>query len=136
MEITIYTDGASRGNPGKSSYGFVIFDKSGKEIFSEGKYLGIQTNNFAEYSAILASLQYVKGNLGVSENIIINFLMDSKLAVEQLSGNFKVKNLRIKQFFSEITNITKDFKHVTYKHIPRVQNFHADSLANKALDSL
>ena len=136
MELTVYTDGASRGNPGLASYGFVVKDDKGKILFEEGKTLGVATNNFAEYSAILASLEYVKLIFKNSEQVSINFLMDSKLAVEQLSGRFKVKNPAIKGFCTKITGISSIFKKVSYTHIPRHLNYEADRLANIALDSL
>lgn len=136
MRLTIYTDGASRGNPGNASYGFVLKDEKGKLIFEEGKYLGVATNNFAEYSAILAVFLYVKANFKDNGQLVLDFFMDSKLAVEQLSGRFKVKNPVIRGFHAKIYDISKYFKSVSYKHIPRELNKEADRMANLALDSL
>lgn len=136
MEITIYTDGASRGNPGHSAYGFVIKNDKNVILFEEGKYIGIATNNFAEYSAILCAIEYVKHKFKNPADLSINFLMDSKLAVEQLSGRFKIKNIILKGFFTQIIGISRNFKKVSYTHIPRHLNWQADRLANMALDSL
>lgn len=133
MNLIIYTDGASRGNPGRASYGFILSDESGKILHKEGKYLGIKTNNFAEYSAVLAALNYVKKNFNpLSE---VDFYMDSKLVVEQLSGRFKIKSPTLKILISEIKKIEEIFGKVTYSHIPRAKNAIADSIANLALDS-
>lgn len=134
MKLIIYTDGASRGNPGLSSYGFSIRDDKGKILHEEGKYIGVATNNFAEYSAVLSSLKYVKKHLPKASGIA--FYMDSKLVVEQLSGRFKIKSPNLKPLISEIKLLESKLGSVAYKHIPRSLNFDADSLANKALDSL
>lgn len=133
MKLIIYTDGASRGNPGHSSYGFTISNGKRELLYKEGKYLGFNTNNFAEYSAVLAALGYVKKNFrALSE---IDFYMDSKLVVEQLSGRFKIKSPTLKVLISEIRKIEQTLKTITYTHVPRAKNTVADSLANRALDS-
>lgn len=132
MKLTIYTDGASRGNPGHSSYGFSIQNNSGKTIYEEGKYIGIATNNFAEYSAVLAALKHVENNF--DKSLEINFLMDSKLVAEQLSGRYKIKSPNLIPLINKIRELEKNAGATSYKHIPRALNFKADSLANKALD--
>ena len=132
MKVFIYTDGASRGNPGHASFGFVIFDESGKMIYEEGKYLGYQTNNVAEYQAVLNALEYVKNNLDKVENI--NFFADSRLVVEQLSGRFKIKNQNLKILVDQIKNLETKLGKVAYTHIYREENKQADRLANIALD--
>lgn len=133
MKLIIFTDGASRGNPGHSSYGFTISSDVGKVLHKEGGYLGINTNNFAEYSAVLAALEYVKKNFKLLP--AIDFYMDSKLVVEQLSGRFKIKSLNLKGLISQIRDIEKSLADVSYTHVPREKNKIADSLANLALDS-
>lgn len=133
MKFIIYTDGASRGNPGHSSYGFTISDEKGKLIYEEGTYIGINTNNFAEYSGVLGALRYVKENLeSLSE---VNFYMDSKLVAQQLSGKWKIKSQSLKGLIDQIRNIEKSLGTVIYQHIPRSRNNIADGLANLALDS-
>lgn len=132
MKLIIYTDGASRGNPGNASYGFSIRDSKGKILYEEGKFIGITTNNFAEYSAVLGALEYVRKEMGDTEQI--NFLMDSRLAVEQLSGRFKIKSPNLKSLIYKIKQLESNLT-VTYKHIPRELNKDADYLANQALDN-
>ncbi len=132
MILSIYTDGASRGNPGKASYGFVIFNEDKKKIYEEGKYLGIKTNNFAEYTAVLKALEYVKQNFSLVTEI--KFLMDSKLVAEQLSGRYKIKSQNLIPVISKIKILIQSLKKISYKHIPRLENSLADAEANKALD--
>ena len=134
MILTIYTDGASRGNPGKASYGFVVFNDKKEKIHEEGKYLGIKTNNFAEYTAVIKALEYVEKSF--SRDLEIKFFMDSKLVVEQLSGRFKIKSLNLIPLIKSIKVLTAKFSFVDYEHIPRSMNSLADTQANKALDSL
>lgn len=132
MKLIIYTDGASRGNPGPASYGFVIVD--GKKVYEEGKYIGINTNNFAEYSAVLKSLEYLKSHFEKTVEIELNFLMDSKLVVEQLSGRFKIKSATLRVLFNQIKVHLLSFKGAKFTHIPREKNQQADRVANLALD--
>lgn len=132
MKLTIFTDGASRGNPGPASYGFLIRDASGKTIYNEGKYLGTQTNNFAEYSAVLSALEYVKKHFDKAE---VTFFMDSKLVVEQLSGRYKIKSLNLMGLINKIKILEQDLNVNGYNHVRRESNKIADVLANQALDS-
>ena len=133
MKITIFTDGASRGNPGKASYGFVIKDESEKVIYKEGDTLGITTNNVAEYTALLKALEYVKSNLQKVSSI--NVLADSKLIVEQMSGRFQIKSPHLKPIFTSIQFLVMELGGVSFKHIPREKNTEADRMANIALDT-
>jgi ribonuclease HI len=89
MILTIFTDGASRGNPGHASYGFSISDEKGKTVYEQGKYIGVATNNVAEYLAVLNALIHV--NEYIPEVSAVNFFADSRLVVEQLSGRFQIK---------------------------------------------
>lgn len=132
MKFIIYTDGASRNNPGLASYGYAIFNEKGENIFREGKYIGIATNNVAEYTAVLASLKKAI-ELGASE---VSYFADSKLVVEQLSGRYKIKSPHLKDIVLEIKQLESRVYKITYHHIPREQNTLADALANQALDSL
>lgn len=134
MKLTIYTDGASRGNPGPAAYGFVIFSEKGEKICSLGKYIGINTNNFAEYSAVVEALRYLSKQKGKS-NFSLKFFMDSRLVAEQLSGRFKIKSSTLKLLVEEVKALLLNFKSATFTHIPREKNYLADSMANKALDS-
>lgn len=130
--LSIYTDGASRGNPGRSSYGFVVFDENKKQIHKEGKYIGVNTNNFAEYTAVMEAYRYIEKNF--KKDALLNFYMDSRLVVEQLSGRFKVKAANLKPLIAQIKEFEGQYKQIFYKHIPRSENFLADHQANLALD--
>jgi ribonuclease HI len=134
MKLTIYTDGASRGNPGPASYGFAVYDQDLNIEHEQGKYLGTNTNNFAEYSAVLAALEYVVQNYEGNEYPEINFFMDSKLVVEQLSGRYKIKSPTLLLLINDIRKLEKFFPHILYTHVPREKNKVADRLANLALD--
>ena len=133
MKLIIYTDGASRGNPGPASFGFTISDESRKIIFQQGKYIGVTTNNVAEYTAVLEALMYVKKNFK-NKKIQIELFADSKLVAEQLSGNYKVKAIHLKPIIENIKFLSMELGGVIYSHIPRTKNILADKLANEALD--
>lgn len=130
--LTIFTDGASRGNPGHSSYGFVVLNDKNEILYEGKKYLGIETNNFAEYSAVLESLLYVSKNLRDTD---IRFFMDSLLVVMQLSGKYKIKSPNLLPLIEQIKKLEKLFSKITYSHVPREKNKMADKLANIALDN-
>ena len=134
--LIIYTDGGSRGNPGYAAFGFVVFNSDKELMFEHGKNIGIQTNNVAEYTAILEALRWVSSN--TQEPISnIQFFMDSKLAAEQLSGNWKIKNENIRGFHYEIKKMEQKIgANITYTHVPREQNKDADRMVNMALDGL
>lgn len=132
--LTIYCDGGSRGNPGESAYGFVVFENN-KKIYEDGKKLGIQTNNFAEYSAVINALRYLSRVKYSVQNI--SFFLDSKLVVEQLSGRWKVKNESLRDLYHTIKTLEISLaKRITYNHIPREKNSEADRVVNQALDNL
>ena len=97
--LKIFCDGGSRGNPGKSASAFVVEEK-GSIIYSEAKYLGIATNNFAEYSAVLLALRWIKENKDILEKEII-FVLDSELVARQINGVYKIKNKKLKEIFLE-----------------------------------
>lgn len=133
MKLIIYTDGASRGNPGPSSYGFTISDGSGNLLHEEGEYIGVTTNNVAEYTAVLEALKWVKKN--IKEKSRIEVYADSKLVAEQLSGNYKIKAKHLKPIIEQIKILSLEKGGVMFSHVPRYKNTVADNLANIALDS-
>ncbi len=133
MKVTIYTDGASRGNPGPASYGYVVLDEHNKLIHEAGQVLGLQTNNFAEYTAVREALSYVIKNLPLAKSISIK--ADSKLVIEQLAGRFRIKNEALKVIYLEIKKLCANFEQIHYQHVPREQNKQADRMANMALDN-
>ncbi len=136
MDLIVNTDGASRGNPGKASYGYVIKTKTGVILHEEGKYIGLDTNNVAEYTAVLRALEYIKEKYSKKAPHTIQIVADSLLIISQLAGKFKIKNPNLKKIFEKIKIIEMDLGIITYKHVPRAENFLADRMANKALDKL
>lgn len=135
MTITIHTDGGSRGNPGPAALGYVI-EIPKKQKIAEGEYLGETTNNVAEYTAILRSLQKVVEILGEQQTkkVQIKLYLDSELAQRQLTGVYKVKNAGLKPIAQQIWNIEKKFDTIEYNHVKRAFNKEADAQVNKALD--
>ena len=136
-QLSIFTDGGSRGNPGPAAYGFVI--RNGEKIIHEsGKEIGIETNNVAEYSGILESLQWIMTNRESLGDISgIDMFMDSQLACRQLNGLYKIKKAHLASFLIKIREIEgKIGVPITYIHIPREKNKEADRLVNKALDKI
>jgi len=129
-KLIIYSDGGSRGNPGPAACAVIIKDETGKIVGQHSRYLGPTTNNQAEYNGVLLGMEEAK-KLGVQE---ISFYLDSELVVNQLSRNFKVKDLAIQTIFVKIWNISVGFKKIVYRHIPREENKQADRLVNEELD--
>ena len=135
MKLIIYTDGASRGNPGPASYGFTIQDEKGNLLHQKGAYIGITTNNVAEYSAVLYALKYILEKFSANLPLSISCYADSQLVASQLSGQFKIKSQRLKPLILQIRNIEKVLGQVEYTHVRRHLNQQADQLANLALDN-
>jgi ribonuclease HI len=129
VKMVLYTDGASRGNPGQSAIGIVIADPSGKIIYELGETIGNATNNEAEYRALLRGLTCAQ-RFGAE----IEIRTDSELLARQLKGSYKVRAENLKPLFVEAQRALKQFKHVTIAIIPRALNRRADALANQALD--
>ncbi len=133
-KITIYTDGGARNNPGPSGVGVVIVDESGDVIKEVSKYIGVQTNNWAEYEAVVLGFETAKA-LGLKERNI-EFRLDSQLVQQQLTGSYKIKEPSLFEQFIKIHNFqVKDFTNVVFTHIPREENSEADRLANEAMDN-
>ncbi len=130
MKLITYTDGGSRGNPGPAATGIVIKDTEGKVLANYGEYLGNQTNNVAEYAAIISALKKAQ-ELGATE---IECIADSKLVVEQLSGKWKVKEPTLQKMWLEAWNLLHSFKKHKLSHILREGNTEADAEVNKILD--
>jgi ribonuclease HI len=130
-KLIIYTDGGSRGNPGKAAIGVVV----GEKEYSE--YIGIKTNNQAEYMALVFAFKKTRQLLGKekSKKTDLEVRMDSELIVRQLNGQYKILDTELQPFFLEVWNLRLDFKSVVFEHIPREQNKKADSLVNYALDN-
>jgi ribonuclease HI len=135
MKYTIYTDGGSRGNPGPAAIGVVI---KGDQIRTKeyGEYIGVGTNNEAEYKAIIFALKKVKLLVGgdAAKKAGVDFYVDSELIVKQLSHEYKVKDDGIQKLFLEVHNLRMDFGDVTFHHVFREKNKAADKLVNQVLD--
>lgn len=132
-KLTIYGDGGSRGNPGQAAYGFAIFSEDEKLIYSEGKRIGINTNNVAEYMAVVEALRYVIKNLSTVTHI--HFKLDSLLVASQMSGKYKVKHPSMKELFNTAQSLRSQLEaQIIFTQIPRSQNKVADELVNDALD--
>ncbi len=124
-------DGASRGNPGPASYAVVMRDPNGKIILELGKKLGRDTNNVAEYYALLAALDYA-----ASHNIrALRIRSDSELLVRQMQGRYKVKSPDLKPLYERASKLARQFEYFVVEHVRRESNREADALANLALDS-
>ncbi len=126
--MTIYTDGASKGNPGPASIG-VSLQENNKEIAVVSKAIGIATNNIAEYTALLEGLKKAQ-DLGYRS---VQVMADSELMVKQMNREYKVKNPEIKQIFDQIQKLLTKFSSVKFTHVRREKNTRADELANLAL---
>lgn len=131
MSIVIYTDGGARNNPGPAAAGVVILE-NGHVVAELKQYLGSQTNNWAEYEAVAIALQEAQ-RMGLNTKEI-EIRMDSKLAVEQISGNWKIKEPTLKPQVAKVHALLKDFSKYRFVHIPREENAEADRLVNEAID--
>jgi ribonuclease HI len=150
MDLVINTDGASRGNPGHGAAAWVIKDSAGKIQEICGKYLGVVTNNEAEYQALIGAFNHI---LSLSSNIrvypleirvdpnlnekleIITVKSDSLLMVSQLTGKWKIKDRNLQLKVMEVKNLERELGcKINYQHIPRELNSEADAEANRVLD--
>ncbi len=130
-QIKMYADGGSRGNPGPSASGYVLMDTNDSLITERGIYLGITTNNQAEYYAVKFGLEEALKN-GARE---VDVYLDSLLVVNQMKGIFKVKNRDLWPIHQAIQELVKQFKEVNFTHVPRELNKLADAEVNKCLDA-
>jgi ribonuclease HI len=131
LALQLFTDGASRGNPGQAGAGIAIFDEEGNELVGTGQYLGQCTNNEAEYRALLFGLakcgEFGRGRLKVH--------LDSELIVKQIRGEYRVKHPNLKPLFQEAMQKLSDFASFSVTHVRREKNSRADELANLAIDN-
>lgn len=129
-EVKLFADGGSRGNPGPSASGFVLMDMEDNLLLDKGVYLGVTTNNQAEYTALKLGLEEAH-KMGARE---VEVYMDSLLVVNQMKGIFKVKNRDLWPIHNAIQQLVKGFKKVSFDHVPREFNKLADAAVNRALD--
>ena len=136
MLINIYTDGASRDNPGESASGYALFDKAGNRLFSNEFYNGIKTNNAAEYLALIAALEKAVELYG-PENDVVAF-SDSTLVARQVAGSYKTKNSGLKALNRKARELAGRFRSFTIKNVPRENERIAevDAALNALLDDI
>jgi ribonuclease HI len=126
----VYSDGASRGNPGRASIGAVVIDPDGVERHRVSEAIGIATNNVAEYRGLVAGLEAALA-LGARR---VEARMDSELVVRQAIGRYRVKNPGLIPYHNRVLALRSRFDELVFRHVPREQNKLADALANQALD--
>ena len=128
--LVAYIDGGSRGNPGPSGYGVVLKDEGGRPVAELSEFLGRQTNNYAEYSALLATLNYALQNTCKA----LKVTSDSELLVKQIKGEYKVGNPALKELHGRAMKMLDQFDYFEINHVLREKNREADRLANLAMD--
>ncbi|MEX2006808.1 MAG: ribonuclease HI family protein [Candidatus Saccharimonadales bacterium] len=129
-EAKLYTDGGSRGNPGESACAYVIYGMNDVVLEKAGLYLGLATNNQAEYSGLQRGLERAR-ELGIEK---ISLFSDSQLVVNQMNNLYRVKNRELIPLHQEVKNLATFFKEVTFNYVPRELNKIADSEVNRILD--
>jgi ribonuclease HI len=128
--LEVYTDGASRGNPGPAAVGVVVRQKEGPALCVHGEAIGLATNNVAEYRAVLAALQLCRRWNAPR----VHLFVDSELVARQLTGVYRVKSPDLLPLFQQVQHLARQLREFQVRHIPRERNAHADHVANLALD--
>jgi len=134
-KFVIFTDGASRGNPGQAASGYIIKTNEGVVWVEEAVRLGVATNNEAEYTAVKLALQRLAHDFSSDLPSVVEIKTDSQLVARQLAGIYKIKNPKLKVLFEEIKKLQGDIGKIVYTHIPRQENYLTDRLVNQALDT-
>ena len=131
MKAKVYSDGASRGNPGISAIAFMIFDEDNKLLKTYSKYVGIRTNNQVEYEALISALESASK---LTDQQVTCFI-DSELIAKQLNGEYKVRNPRLETLWLKVQELKQSFEKVNFKSVPRtdIHIRQVDRLANQAL---
>jgi len=133
--LTVYTDGGARGNPGPSAAGFVVISE-GKIIYTGSQYLGIGTNNQAEYKAVLLALEWLLKNQDIISDKTVEFFLDSELVTNQLTGKYKIKDRTLKSMAIKAKEMERSMVTLmSFTAIRREKNKLADRLVNEALDT-
>jgi len=128
--VVARVDGGARGNPGPAGFGVVIEDQRGARIAEFSRYLGHRTNNFAEYSGLVAALGYVLEH----KHSALRVLSDSELMVRQMNGVYKVRSPELRPLYEEAKRLARQLQWFRIEHVRREQNAEADRLANEAMD--
>jgi ribonuclease HI len=128
--IVAYCDGGSRGNPGPAGFGVYIQDSAGGVLAELSQFLGARTNNFAEYSALLAALEFAIAK----DHKSLRVISDSELMVKQIKGQYRVNSPELRPLYEEARRRISQLDHFQIQHVLREKNRHADRLANQAMD--
>jgi ribonuclease HI len=131
MKARLWTDGGARGNPGPAAFAYVLEAEDGTVLDARGEFIGVATNNVAEYSALVAGLARAV-TAGVTE---LEVRSDSELMVKQMRGEYRVKNRDLRSLSLEASRAARQIGRVTYTHVGREHNELADRLVNEALDA-
>lgn len=123
-------DGGARGNPGPAGYGVLLEDRAGRKLAELSHYLGPRTNNFAEYSGLIAALEYAAANPPKA----VKVLSDSELLVKQMRGEYKVKSPDLRPLYEKAKTLSHRLEWFAIEHVARRENREADRLANQAMD--
>jgi ribonuclease HI len=129
--VVVYVDGGARGNPGPAGIGVVVTDDAGNELDRANDFIGVATNNVAEYRALLLGLERARA-LGARDVEVVN---DSQLVARQLTGEYRVKNADLRPLHASALAALEDFAGWSVRSVPREQNEIADALVNEALDA-
>lgn len=130
QHLRLFSDGAARGNPGPAGAGAVLVDPEGRVVARLGRFLGVQTNNYAEYMGLLLGLKHAL-TLGVKQ---LEVAADSELLIRQLQGRYQVKSPTLRPLYEEAVGLLKQFPRVKLVHVPREKNKAADEMSNRAID--
>lgn len=136
MRYTIHADGGARGNPGPAGAGAIIRDERGETVAAVSEFLGRQTNNFAEYEAVILALESLARLVPREARAAtdVDVKMDSELVVKQVNGLYKVKHPVLKEQYARLLVAMRGFGKIAFMHVRREQNADADALANEAMD--
>lgn len=132
LRLKVYSDGASRGNPGPSAIAFIILTEDGKILKRHSECVGIRTNNQAEYEALISALEFASK---LTSQEVVCYL-DSELVVKHLNGEYQVKNRNLKNLWLKVQELEQSFQKISFIHVPRTERHieEADLLANQTLD--
>jgi len=136
-KFILYTDGGARGNPGPAAAGAVIYDATDQRVGEFSLFLGVTTNNQAEYQAMILGLGHIQKIIGdehIAKEVDVDMYSDSELIIKQLKGEYRVKNKALKPMFVKLQELISKFNQVNFQHIPRYNNKEADRLVNIELD--
>lgn len=133
-KYVINCDGGARGNPGPAASAFVV-TRNGRVVFKENKFLGIKTNNYAEYYSVIMAAEWIETNLNKERGVTVVIILDSLLVTSQLKGKYKVKSPTLKVLYTKTKRMLSNVKvDVDYLHVSREDNKMADELVNTSLD--